>query len=294
MKDYFGYKGKNCIVTGSSSGMGKSTVEMLVDLGANVYAIDLNQCDIEGIKEFYKCNLSNKVEIDEVFTKLPENIDCFFGIAGLSGAKTDYITTFNCDFTANQYITLKYLKNGRMPKGGAIVYVTSTAGLNWKDYKKEQNKVVHAKTWEETQELIEPLAKIAPSTMAYMYAKRCLSQFACEQAVEFGKLGIRINNVMPGSTDTGMKDEFEKMAGGEEALLAETGTAQRLATSEEMAGPIVFLNSASASFISGVDLCVDSADSCMKILKLKKDRENIPATNKLILKIAKKMLDKQK
>ena len=97
---------------------------------------------------------------------------------------------------------------------------------------------------------------------------------------------------MPGSTDTGMKDEFEKMAGGKEALLEETGVAKRLATPEEMAKPLVFLNSDMATFISGIDLCVDSADNCMKILKLKKDKEAVPATNKLILRIAKKMMDK--
>lgn len=292
MKDYFGYAGKNCVVTGASSGMGKATTEMLVDLGANVYALDINECTVDGIKEFYKCDLSNQNSIDEVFEKLPEKIDCFFGVAGLSGSKTDYVTTFNCNFTANKYITFKYLKDAKMEKGGSIVFVSSTAGLNWKEFKKEQNDVVHAKTWEETNKQIEPLAKIAPATMAYMYSKRCLSQFVCEQAVELGKLGIRVNNVLPGSTDTGMKDEFEKMAGGEEALLAETGVAKRLATSEEMAMPIVFLNSDMSSYISGVDLCVDSADSCLKILKLKKDREAISATNKLILRMAKKMMDK--
>ena len=292
MKDYFNYTRKKCVVTGESSGMGKATVEMLVDLGANVYALDLNECTVPGIKEFHKCNLSSKKEIDETFAKLPEKIDSFFGVAGLSGSKTDYMTTFNCNYTANMYITLNYLKT-RMQKGDAIVFVTSTAGLNWKQFKKEQNKVVHAKTWEEVEKIIEPLARTAPATFAYMYSKRCLSQFACEQAVELGKLGIRINNVMPGSTDTGMKDEFEKMAGGTEALLAETGVAHRLATSEEMAYPIVFLNSEMASFISGVDLCVDSADACLKTLKIKKDREAVPATNKFILKMASKMMKKQ-
>ena len=34
MKDYFGYQNKNVVVTGASSGMGKATAEMLVDLGA--------------------------------------------------------------------------------------------------------------------------------------------------------------------------------------------------------------------------------------------------------------------
>lgn len=40
MKDYLGYTGKVCVVTGAASGMGKATAEMLVDLGAMVYALD--------------------------------------------------------------------------------------------------------------------------------------------------------------------------------------------------------------------------------------------------------------
>lgn len=293
MKDYFGYKDKVCVVTGASSGMGKATVEMLVDLGARCYAVDLNPCDVSGIREFIKCDLSKKEEIDNLFSKLPEHIDCFFGVAGLSGSKTDYMTTFNCNYTANFYITEEYLTK-RMTKGGSIVYVTSTAGLNWKEFRKEQSKVVNAGTWEEVESVVEPLAKISPSTFAYMYSKRCLSEYACEASVKLGKQGIRVNNVMPGSTDTGMKDEFEKMAGGEEALLAETGVAHRLAESAEMAGPIVFLGSNMASFISGIDLCVDYADNALKTLGYKKDIEKVSATNKFILKMAKKMMEKNK
>ena len=106
-------------------------------------------------------------------------------------------------------------------------------------------------------------------------------------------MGIRVNNVMPGATKTGMKDEFEKMAGGEEALLGETGVAHRLATPEEMAGPIVFLGSDLASYVSGVDLCVDSADRVTKVLGLKKDNMAIPGANPLILRMAKKAMEKQ-
>lgn len=287
MKDYFGYKDKVCVVTGASSGMGKVTVETLVDLGASCYVTDLNPCVVKGIRNFVKCDLSRKEEIDNLFSKLPEHIDCFFGVAGLSGSKTDYMTTFNCNYTANFYITEKYLTK-RMSKGGSIVYVTSTAGLNWKEFRKEQNKVVKSSTWEEVESVVESLAKTSPSTFAYMYSKRCLSEYVCEVSIRLGKQGIRVNNVMPGSTDTGMKDEFEKMAGGEEALLAETGVAHRLAESVGMAMPIVFLNSSMASFISGVDLCVDYADNALKELGYKKDREKVPATNKFILKMAKK------
>lgn len=291
MKDYFGYKDKVCVVTGASSGMGKATVEMLVDLGAKVYAIDLNPCSVEGITKFIECNLAKKEEIDNTFEKLPEHIDSFFGVAGLSGSKTDYRTTFDCNYTANMYITLNYLKE-RMKKGGSIVYCTSTAGLEWKKFKKEQNKVVHAKTWEEVEERTRKIANSAPSTFAYMYSKRCLSQFACEQAVEFAKLGIRINNVLPASTDTGMKQEFQDMIGSEEALIAQTGLAGRLAKSEEMAYPMVFLNSDMASFISGLDMVVDYTDTCLKVLGLKKNLEAISATNSIICALAKKMISK--
>ena len=291
MKDYFGYKDKVCVVTGASSGMGEATARMLVDLGAKVYAIDMNECRVDWITEFIKCNLASKEEIDEAFKKIPEHIDAFFGVAGLSGSKTDYRTTFDCNYTANMYITLNYLKN-RMSKGGAIVYCTSTAGLEWKKFKREQNKVVHCKTWEEVQEVTKKIANSAPATFAYMYSKRCLSQFTCEQAVEFAKLGIRVNNVLPGSTNTGMKQEFQDMVGGEEALIAEAGLAGRLATSEEMAEPMVFLNSDMATFISGVDMVVDYTDTCLKELKLKKNLEAISATNPIICALAKKMMEK--
>ena len=48
MKDYLGYTGKVCVVTGAASGMGKATAEMLVDLGAMVYALDWAEVKVEG------------------------------------------------------------------------------------------------------------------------------------------------------------------------------------------------------------------------------------------------------
>jgi len=292
MQDYFGYVGKVCVVTGSSNGMGLATARLLIDLGAEVYGVSRSETKLEGIKASIKCNLSDKASIDEAFAQLPEHIDCFFGVAGLSGSKTDYVTTFNCDFTANKYITLEYLTK-RMSAGGSITYVTSTAGMFWQKYRKEQKAVVYAEGWDATVAALGKISSIAPANFAYIFAKRCLSEFAAEQAVALGKKGIRVNNVMPGSTDTGMKDEFQKMAGGEEALLSQTGIAHRLAKPEEMAGPIVFLGSDMASFTAGVDLCVDAGCNAMEQLGYKKNQMNIPATNTLILKMAKRAMEKQ-
>ena len=80
MKDYFGYTDRVCVVTGASSGMGKATVETLVDMGAKVYALDINPCNVEGIEKFIECNLAKREQIDEAFKQIPEHIDCFFGV----------------------------------------------------------------------------------------------------------------------------------------------------------------------------------------------------------------------
>jgi len=290
MEDIFGYKDKICIITGASSGMGLETTKLLVNLGAKVYAIDLNPCNVDGIEKYIRCDLSNKDDIDKAFEEIPQNIDSFFGNAGLSGSKTDYLTTFNCNYTANMYITEKYLSD-RMSEGASILYVSSAAGLNWEKFIKEERKVVFAKSWDDVQ---KKLANSAPSTFAYMYSKRCLSYYSSVKAAEFGKKHIRVNNVLPGSTDTGMKDEFEKMAGGHDALVSNAGMAGRLATSKEMANCIIFINSKMASFVSGLDFVVDYADLAMKKIGVKRDISAVSATNPLIISIAKKMMEKQK
>ena len=104
MKDYFGYQEKVVIVTGASSGMGKATAEILVDLGAKVYALDWNACDVKGIEKFVQVDLSKKDSINQAMKELPKHVDSFFGIAGVSGMKNDFMTTVSIDFIANKYI----------------------------------------------------------------------------------------------------------------------------------------------------------------------------------------------
>lgn len=272
MNDYLDYKNKICVVTGAASGIGKATVDLLNQLEAKVYALDVNELPAMPNVTFYKTDLNSKESIDEVFNKLPEHIDCFFGVAGLSGAKTNYYTTFTVNYIANKYITEEYLKK-RMSSGGAIAYVTSVAGLYWEKYAKEYQLFTAAKTWEEMRNVLEYQAKPdSIGMMAYPLSKRAMNHYMAEAAIELGEKGIRVNALLPGSTDTGMKTEFEVEAGGKDALIAQTGIAKRLATPEEMAKPLLFLNSPMASFVSGIPLIVDYANDALVKLGKKKDR----------------------
>ena len=294
MKDYFGYKNKICVVTGAASGIGKKTAELLIELDAEVYALDITKIELEGAKKFIEVDLSSKESIDLAMKQLPEHIDSFFGVAGLSGAKTNYYKTFTVNYIANKYITEEYLKN-RMSAGGTIAYVTSTGGLYWDKYAHEFEKFTNAKTWDE---MIEALHKQAKETtlgmMAYPLSKRALNYYMAKLAIELGPEKIRVNALLPGSTDTGMKKEFEVEAGGIDALVAETGTAKRLATPEEMAKPLIFLNSDMATFITGLPLIVDAGTNAMIKLKQKKDRMNMKVGSKIFnLEFIQKQLAKQ-
>ena len=294
MKDYFGYKNKICVVTGAASGIGKKTAELLIELDAEVYALDITKIELEGAKKFIEVDLSSKESIDLAMKQLPEHIDSFFGVAGLSGAKTNYYKTFTVNYIANKYITEEYLKN-RMSAGGTIAYVTSTGGLYWDKYAHEFEKFTNAKTWDE---MIEALHKQAKETtlgmMAYPLSKRALNYYMAKLAIELGPEKIRVNALLPGSTDTGMKKEFEVEAGGMDALVAETGTAKRLATPEEMAEPLIFLNSDMATFITGLPLIVDAGTNAMIKLKKKKDRMNMKVGSKIFnLEFIQKQLAKQ-
>lgn len=276
----FNYKDKICVVTGASSGIGYATTNLLKNMGAKIYALDINPINLDGL-EFIQTDLNKKESIDLAFTKIPKHIDCFFGVAGVSGVKTNYYDTFTINYIANKYITEAYLKS-RMTVGGAIAYVTSVAGSYWDKYAKEYQDFTKAKTWEEMTALLHEQAK--PDTigmMAYPFSKRAMNHYTSEMAIELGQKGIRVNALLPASTDTGMKDEFELEAGGEEELLSETGIARRLATSEEMAKPLIFLNSDWASYISGTLLTVDYANQALIKLGMKKDRLDVKVGSKL-------------
>ena len=282
MKDYFGYHDKVCVVTGAASGMGKAAAEMLVDLGAKVYALDVNEVKIPGIALSIKANLLEKSSIDAAFAQIPGQIDRFFGCAGLSGARTDWWVTFTVNFVANKYMIEEYIDK-RMPSGGAIALISSIGGLHWENYAGEYKKILQAGTWEEMMDVMHGLApQQAYAPFAYILSKRALNAYVAKRARYWAKKGIRINAILPGGAATGLQKDFETMAGGPDKMVENCGLAARLGQPREMGEPLVFLNSDMASYLTATLLPVDYGDTTLKIIKEKKSLTNIPVNLKIL------------
>lgn len=267
MKDYFGYVGKVCVVTGSASGVGKAITEALVDVGATVIAMDRNPVDVPGIKEFIQIDLGSKESIDDVFqNKLPKTFDQFFGIAGVSGETTPNDLTLKINFISNLYITNEYLPS-RIPDGGAILFGTSVGANRWyhPTNKPELEKLVRSESWDDAVAVLDEIGiNDVPCGNAYTFSKRCLGFLSAIAACKFADRKIRVNSIRIGNAKTGLMPEFRarwmRLHPGktEEDYDLEYGLAG-MAECYQMAEPAIFLNSNMASYVSGEELIIDYA-----------------------------------
>lgn len=93
-----------------------------------------------------------------------------------------------------------------------------------------------------------------PPYGTYAATKAALRSYARTWTAELAPLGIRVNVVAPGPTDTAMMASVPEE--GRAALIAPIPLG-RMALPEEVAAATLFLLSDEASFIAGAELCVD-------------------------------------
>lgn len=252
MKDLFGYKGKNVVVTGSAgSGMGANAVSRLIDLGAHVYALDLKEVT-QPVAKYIKYDQGKKDEIEKAAGQLPETIDCLFNCAALPGPPFSNFDTMIVNFVGLRHLTESLVP--RIKSGGAIAIITSAAGRNWQQGLSTIKELLRITDWDASVAWVKAHENI---NTGYRLSKECLVAYTKFRAIELARKGIRVNCINPGPTSTPMMTEFFSKYVPKEKLVASQGLIGRDARPEEMAEPMLFLNSAMAGYISGVDLDVD-------------------------------------
>jgi NAD(P)-dependent dehydrogenase (short-subunit alcohol dehydrogenase family) len=105
-----------------------------------------------------------------------------------------------------------------------------------------------AKAWLEKEEEI--------GADPYGFSKQCITTYTKMKAGELAKKDIRINCISPAPTKTAFMEQLAEQI-TEEAIKPFFAPCGRYATSEEMAEPLVFLNSRMGRFVSGHDLVID-------------------------------------
>ena len=211
-------KNKIVVVVGGSKGIGKGIVNAFNDLGAVVYSLSRDNCDI-----------TNKKDINKIFDNL-DKVDILINNAAINYCKpieeislNEWNSVIDTNLTSYFYIIKKCLP--LMSEGSKIVNVSSIAGRS----------------------------KSLVSGVHYTSSKAGLIGLTRQLAQELGPKGININCVCPSQTLTPM---LERSMTNEQLNKLESNIPlRRVAQVSEVVKPILFLCSDDASYIHGA--CLD-------------------------------------
>jgi NAD(P)-dependent dehydrogenase (short-subunit alcohol dehydrogenase family) len=251
MRDILGYQGKTVVVTGAHSGMGAAAARTLVELGAEVHALDVKPIEA-AVKQALVCDLSKRESIDAAAERLPASVDALFNCAGLPGTPFSNLDTTLVNFVGLRHLTEQMIP--RIPEGGAIASITSVAGMGWPKNLENVKALVSTRGFDEGKAWLEAHPN---ENNGYLFSKQCIIYWTKLRSVDLVERKLRINCLSPAPTDTPMLPTFHKQASKEfieTHFLAPIG---RNATPEEMAEPLILLNSHAARFVSGQNLMVD-------------------------------------
>ena len=251
MKNVLQYEGKRVIVTGAASGMGAATAEILVELGAEVHAIDIKKPEATGLASFSSVDLREPAQIEDAVRKIGKIVNALFNCAGLPN------TFPNLDVMLVNFCGLRAVTEAVVPlmiEGSAIASIASSAGIGWMQNIGTLFELTATPDYAAARAWCEAHPKELQN--AYGYSKEAINAYTAQRSFSLAEQGIRINCLNPGPTDTPMMPEFEK-AVGKQYMDDFPVPLGRHAVAEEQAWPLVFLNSPRCSFVTGLQFEAD-------------------------------------
>jgi NAD(P)-dependent dehydrogenase (short-subunit alcohol dehydrogenase family) len=241
------YSGKVALVTGGASGIGRATVERMLDDGDAVVAADLNAengerllselhgASGEGRLVFVRTNVAEEADVASAVKRAVDTfgrLDKLVNNAGLGGAfgPITEVDVEDWDYTFHVLVRGVYLgvKHGARAMiargdGGAIVNIGSVAGLYG-----------------------------GGGPVAYSSAKAAVINFTRSVSLELAAHRIRVNVVCPGFIRTPLA-----LGGGAGPDLSGLQPWPEPGEPRHLADVIAFLCSDGSRFITGTDIAVD-------------------------------------
>ena len=229
----------NVIVTGATRGIGRATVEAILEQGGSVVAIARDVGALRALEAFapdriraVAADLADVAQVPEVAKRAIEAFGAIDGLVNCAGiARYEPVGTIGVDaieaqlrvnFVAPLLLSQAVAKHLR-GRGGSIVNVSSTLSEH-----------------------------VAETTVVYAASKAALNTLTKGLALELAPAGVRVNAVLPGGVETDMlrtprlrpgeslsAPELDERVTAQLAALAALHPLGRLGTAEEIAAVII-------------------------------------------------------
>lgn len=241
MYNPFSLEGKTILVTGASSGIGRTTAIECSKLGAHVVITGRNA---ERLQETFNllegsghmqilADLTDTESLEHLVKEMPQ-LDGLVNNAGIGyNRPVTFIKSSDLDamFGTNTYapvmLTKLAMKKKKINKGGSVVFTSSIAAL------------------------IENMGNAV-----YSMSKAAIMSFAKTCALEFADKGIRVNSVHPGMVETKLihggaisEDDMQKDI--------QNYPLKRYGRPEEIAWSIIYLLSDASAWVTGSQSVID-------------------------------------
>lgn len=239
----FSLEGKKILVTGASSGIGRSIAVECSKMGASVVATGRNE---ERLKEtlamldstsnsYIVADLNSDDELNLLINQLPE-LDGVVLCAGIGmtlpisfSSRDKFMKMFQTNFFSPIELCRLLLRKKRISKGGSVIFISSVAS----DYLIHNGNAVYGST------------KSALNSMMKYFVR------------EFSNRKIRFNSICPGMVETPLIHEEINITDEQFEKDRETYPLKRYGKPEDIAYGAIYLLSDATSWITGHSLVID-------------------------------------
>ena len=206
-------------VTGAASGIGAAAARLLKEDGDTVIGIDIMEPVAGSVDQFVSMDQSDPASIDAAVSRLPDGLDGLMNIAGVApGPKFPPAMVLKTNFYGLRTFTRKLL--GKISRGGAIVNMSSGAGMGWPQNIPLLREALAIEDMDAIDEFVtrhQIHNDGIVNQAAYPLSKQLLIVWTATAYPNWKETGVRMNAVAPGAVSTPILDDFLKAFGEESA-----------------------------------------------------------------------------
>lgn len=247
MKNPFSIEGKNIVITGAASGIGRQCAIDFSNAGANLVLLDIDEDNLIISKELcnssiqcnvYKCDLTVEEAVETLFKTIVSDIgtiDGFLNCAGIEKtlpynkfSSVDFTRIFDVNFIGAMNVIKCLSKKNNRGNNLKIVLIASITAIVGR-----------------------------PGVTAYAASKGAIVSAVKTMALEMATKGININCISPGTILTPLMQNMLSSLTDEQQEERKAGFPLGLGNPSDIANTAMFLLSDAARWITGQNIIVD-------------------------------------